>query len=106
MNDFEAAARGQRASLAGEFIGPVLADHRNAYLARIAEIATTELDANNRADKLTALSLALKMVSAIETGIATAVQDGEMAQSKILQAESIEKMSVHKRRLLNIAPLR
>jgi cell division protein FtsL len=44
MSDAQAAARGQRAALCGEFITPILEETRNGYLSRIAEIAATELN--------------------------------------------------------------
>lgn len=106
MTDFEIAARGQRAEQAKEFIGPILDDIAASYMARIAEIATTELSAAKRSDKLTALSVALKITNNIRSGLTAAIQDGEMAQKSILKSESIERMSAHKRRLFEIAPSR
>lgn len=106
MNEFEAAARGQRATQAKEFIDPILSDIRGQYMERIAQIASTELDPRKRTDAITALSTGLRIVNAMREGIDTAIQDGVMAEKSILKVENIERMSPSKRRLFDIAPSR
>jgi hypothetical protein len=106
MNDFEAAARGQRATQAKEFIDPILADIRGQYMERIAQIASTELDPKKRTDALTSLSVALRILNAMREGIDTIIQDGVMAEKSIIKVENIERMGPHKRRLFDIAPTR
>ena len=106
MNDFEAAARGQRASQAKEFIDPILSDIRGQYMERMAQIASTELDPRKRTDAITALSTGLRIVNAMREGIEAIVQDGVMAEKSIIKVENIERMGTHKRRLFAIAPSR
>jgi hypothetical protein len=60
--------RGQRAALCGEFITPILDETRNGYLSRIAEIAATELNPKVRTEKITALSIALKVLGNLTNG--------------------------------------
>ena len=106
MNEFEAAARGQRATQAKEFIDPILADIRGQYMERIAQIASTELDPAKRTNAITALSTGLRIVNAMREGIDTIIQDGVMAEKSIIKVENIERMGTHKRRLFDIAPSR
>jgi hypothetical protein len=106
MNDFEAAARGQRATQAKEFIDPILADIRGQYMERIAQVASTELDPRVRTDKLTALSVALRILNAMREGVDAVIEDGRMAEKNIIKVENIERMGTHKRRLFDIAPSR
>ena len=104
MNDFEQAARGQRAAQAAEFIGPILADVRGSYMDRIVEIAATELDPKSRTEKLTALSIALRILDNVDAGLTAVMRDGEMAEKNIIKVENVERMGVHKRRIFDIAP--
>jgi len=106
LTDYEAAARGQRAKQAAEFVGPILASHRSEYLDKIALIATTELDAKKRADAITSLSVAMKILGNIESALTAAIQDGDMAEKSIIRADNVAKMSDHKRRLFEFAPQR
>lgn len=100
----EAAARGQRASLCNEFIGPILKDIREGYTARMVEIAATELDPNKRRDKITALAIAMKVLANVENGLNGAIEAGRVAQQSLLKADKIERMGAHERRLMDIVP--
>lgn len=105
MTDHEIAARGQRArSLMEEFVAPALGGMRDEYLARMADVATKELDPKVRADKITALSTALRILDNVTAGIEATIMDGEAAQKKLIRAEDVERMSPTKRRLFQIAP--
>ena len=106
MSNPDAAARGQRASLCQEFIGPVLEETRNSYLARIAEVAATELDAKVRADKITALSIALKVTANLTNALDSAIKAGELAERHLIRADEIERMGREQRRLFGLVPAR
>ena len=94
------ADRAQRAW--DEFFSPMFAELRSAYSERIAEVATTDLAPRSRADKITALSHALKILANLEGGMLETIRDGELAQAEQLRVEKIEQMTAPKRRLLNI----
>ena len=102
----EAAARGQRAALCGEFISPILEETRSGYLSRMAEIAATELNPKVRAEKITALSIALKVLTNLTNGLQSAIEAGELAQKNLIRSDEIERMGAEKRRLFDIVPLR
>lgn len=102
----EAAARGQRADLCNEFIGPILKDIREGYTSRIAEIAATEINANIRCEKITALSFALRILTNVENGLDAAIEAGHVAQRSLLRTDEIERLSDNTRRLLETVPLR
>lgn len=105
MNDSEAVARGTRAlQYRQEFLGPIIDNQRQAYTTRIAEIASTELDPKVRSEKLTALSLALRVLENVSSGIDAAIRDGEIAAQNMAKAENVERMTPDKRRLLRFAP--
>jgi hypothetical protein len=105
MTEAQAAARGIRArDYRDEFLGPILDDMRAAYANRIVEIASKEHDPKARADKLTSLSVALRILENIAGGIDAAIMDGEIAEKNMLKVEHIEKMSAPQRRIFNIAP--
>lgn len=100
----ETAARGQRASLCNEFIGPMLKEIEASYMERMAEIAATELNPKSRAEKITALSIGLKVLRNIEGGLNAAIEAGKMAQNSILKADQIERMGREDRRILDMIP--
>ena len=105
MTDEQRKARGFRASQYNEeFLKPIIAESRDAYTARMIEVATTELNPRKRAEKLTALSVALKVLKNVESGITAIVEDGRMADKALLRNEEIEKMGRGQRRLLDMAP--
>lgn len=107
MNDAEAVARGTRAkAYKDEFLGQIIDHQRQAYQARIVEIASTELDPRKRSEKLTALSLALRVLENVSSGIDAAIRDGEIAEGNLMRAERVESMTAEKRRLFSIAPVR
>jgi hypothetical protein len=107
MTPEQRIARAHRAQSAlDEFLTPMFAELRTAYSERIVEVANTELSRDKRADKITALSNALKVISVLEAGMAEVVRDGDLAKREKLKAEEIEKLSPAKRRLLSIAPQR
>jgi hypothetical protein len=101
-NDQQTAARGQRAALCGEFITPILADTRAAYMERMAEIASTELNPHKRAEKITALSIALKVLRNIDNGLNAAIEAGRVAERNLIRSDEIERMAPGQRRLLDI----
>lgn len=105
MTEADRIARAHRAQAAlDEFLSPMFAELRSAYTDRLVEVSNTELARDKRADKITALSNALKIVSTLEAGMNEAVRDGELARVDKLRAEKIEKMTAPQRRLLGVAP--
>lgn len=87
-----------------EFFAPMIGELRSAYSERMVEVATTELNHAKRADKITALSNAVKILDTLKGGMLEAIRDGELAKEDMLRAERIEQLSPSRRRLLNIAP--
>jgi predicted nucleotidyltransferase len=85
-----------------EFVAPIVNTMRETYSARLTEIATTELSRDKRADKITSLANALRILGEIEGGMREAMRDGELAHADKLRAEKIEQLSAPKRRLLQI----
>lgn len=105
MTNPEIAAKGQRAeAYRNEFLGPALDGMRAEYLNRMGVVATNELDPKVRADKITALSTALRILDNVQAGIDTAIRDGEMAQKNLMRAEEVERMGPTKRKLFAMAP--
>lgn len=100
----ETAARGQRAELCNEFVAPILKEVRDGYLSRIADIAATELNPKVRSEKITALSIAMKVLGNVENGLNNAIEAGRVAQQSILKADNIERMGREDRRLLDMIP--
>ena len=100
----ETAARGQRAQLCDEFIGPMLKEIQSSYMERMAEIAVTELSPKARSEKITALSIGLKVLKNIEGGLNAAIEAGKVAQQSILKADQIERMGKEDRRILDMIP--
>src|SRR4051812_24617103 len=100
--DGKAAARGQRAALCGEFITPILDDTRNGYLARIAEIAATELNPKVRTEKITALSIALKVLGNLTNGLNSAIEAGRVAERSLIKSDEIERLGREQRRIFDI----
>jgi hypothetical protein len=99
----ERIARAQRAQSAwDEFIAPMLTDISEEYVARMQEVACTELVSEARADKIATLSIALKVVEAMRNGMLATIKDGEIAQKEKIKAERIEQMSDRQQRLLKI----
>ena len=104
MTHAERIAAAHRAQSAlDEFISPMLDEIEAEWLSRMSEVATTELAPHLRADKITSLSVALKITKTIRAGLMESVRDGEIAKSEKLKAESIEQMSDARQRLLKIA---
>ena len=101
----ERIARAHRAQAAwDEFVGPILGELKAAYSERLVEVANSELNPAKRADKITALSNAVKILAQLESGMLAVIRDGEMAQRDKLRADKIEGMTMAQRRLLNIGP--
>src|SRR5690348_325687 len=97
-------ARAHRAQSAlDEFLSPLFAELRDEYTARISHIATTELHPTTRSDAITALSVALKVVDTLQSGMTEVIRDGELAKRDKLKSERIEGMTDAKQRLLRIA---
>lgn len=106
MNEAQTAARGQRAQLCDEFIRPILDETRDGYLSRIAEIAATELDPKVRTQKITSLSIALKVLKNMDNGLSAAIEAGRVAEKNLIRSDEIERLGSERRRLLDIVPLR
>lgn len=87
-----------------EFFEPMIGELRNAYAERMVIVANDELNPRKRADKLTALSNAMKILGTLESGMREMLRDGELAQQEKLRADKLENMAPSQRRLLNIAP--
>jgi hypothetical protein len=103
----EQIARAHRAQHAlDEFIAPLLAETRDVYAARIVEIASTELGKEARTDKITTLSLAIRILDELEKGINSVLTDGKVARDTALRAEKLEKMSPSERRIFGMVPTR
>ncbi len=96
------AARAQRAW--DEFIGPEFDYARSIYSARIAEVAATELHPGLRSDKITTLSMSVRVLNEIQGAIAAVIRDGEVARAEMIRAERIEDLSDARQRLLRVAP--
>jgi hypothetical protein len=82
-----------RKSAWDEFFAPMIDEMRSTYAERIVELANLELSRDKRADKITALSNAIKILDQLEGGMLAAIRDGEMAQQEKLKAEKIEQMT-------------
>lgn len=106
MTEAERIAKAHQAKSAWEIVEPILNDMDAEYTRRIAEVANTELSRDKRADKLTALSNALRISGNIRSGLQAAIMDGEVAQRDKLRSDRIEKMTAPQRRLLQIGPVR
>ena len=108
MNDptAQAAARGQRAALCNEFIRPILDETKQGYLTRIAEIAATELNPKVRAEKITALSIAMKVLGNLTNGLDSAIEAGRVAEKSLIRSDEIERMGREQRRIFDLVPLR
>jgi len=103
MTPKERIAQAQRAEQAfADFIEPMLTSLREEYSGRIVELASTELHPGIRSDKITTLSVALRVMSTLEAGMREAIRDGEIARQDKLRAEKIEQMSDAQQRLLRI----
>lgn len=103
MTEVERISRAQRARAAmDEFIAPMLSELRDAYSERLVLVANDELNRDKRADKITALSHAIKIVSTLENGMAAIIMDGDIARKEAVRAEKIEGMTAPQRRLLQI----
>lgn len=95
------AARAQGAW--DEFIAPMIDNLREEYTNRVAEVAATELHPANRADKITTLSVALRVLATLESGMKEAIRDGDLARKDKIRADNVERMSDAQQRLLKIA---
>lgn len=105
MTEAERIARAARAKAAyEEFFEPMIDALRDEYASRIVEIANSELSRDKRADKLTALSNAHKILATLDDGMKAILTDGDLAARDKLRAETIERMTAPQRRLLGIAP--
>jgi hypothetical protein len=98
----ETAARGQRAALCNEFIRPILDHMRDGYLSRMAEIASTELNANGTGGEITALAIALKIRDYIANGLDADIEAGRVAEKSIIRSDEVERMGEERRRLFDI----
>lgn len=103
MTDAERIAKAHRAKAAyEEFFEPMIDRLKNEYGDRIVEVATTELSRDRRTDKLTALSIAHKILATLDEGMKATMADGELAHRNRIRAEKIENMTAPARRLLQI----
>lgn len=105
MSDLTEAERVERAERAAraldEFLVPAFETARQAYTARMLEIASK---APWDAPKITALANAARIVDEVENQIVGAVYDGDHAKQGLIRADRIEQLTPAKRRLLGIAP--
>jgi hypothetical protein len=105
LTEAERIARAQRADAAwDEFFAPMLDELDSVYAERLVDVANTELGRDKRADKITALSHALKITKTLRTGMQAIIRDGEMAHREMLRADRVENMTAPQRRLFNMAP--
>lgn len=105
MTEADRIARAERAATAyREFFEPMIDELKEEYAYRIVEIANTELSRDKRADKITALSNAHKILTTLDGGMLEIIRDGELAKRDKLKAERVEQMTAPARRLLGIAP--
>jgi hypothetical protein len=104
MTEAERINRAHSARNALDVLQPILDDMDAEYTRRMVEVANTELNRDSRADKLTALSNALRISSNIRSAMQAIILDGDVAQKDKLRADRIEKMTAPQRRLLGIAP--
>ena len=103
LNDAERVARGERArKCLEEFVGPEFAHARRVYLDRIIEVATNELHPTIRADKITTLATADRVLNEVENGVAGVFHDGEHARAHLIKAERLENLTDAQRRLINV----
>jgi hypothetical protein len=77
---------------------------RSEYLARLADNAVTELNKDRRADKVTVLAQALRVLDNLEGGMREVIRDGDVARQDRLRADRIEQMTDAQQRLLKIGP--
>lgn len=105
MNEAELAARGERAHTCyKEFISPAIAEQRAEYARRMTEIAITEMDPKLRAEKITTVATALRILENIDRAIHTLVEDGKMAQAAMLKIDYVDRMTAPRRRLFEFTP--
>lgn len=105
MTDAQKVARGQRAEKClEEFVTPEFDYARRHYLDRIVEIAASELNPKTREEKITTLSLAIRVLDEVESGIARVFKEGEHVRAQLIKAERLEELTDPQRRLLAIAP--
>jgi hypothetical protein len=105
VTEAERIARAHRGKAAfEEFFEPMLDELQNAYSERLVEVANTELNPAKRADKITALSNALKILTNLEAGMKAIVTDGELALKDKARTDKIEQMTAPQRRLLGVVP--
>lgn len=98
MTDEERRARSHRAnSLMDEFLSPIVEELHAEYLSAVTQLAANEPWA---VEKITKLSVALRVVSKVEQQIRAIVQDGEHAAGRISRAQEIAKMPAARRRWL------
>ncbi len=91
--------RARQAEHAMTFLAPAFDVVISAYVERMEQVAsTTPWEAN----KITALANATRIAREVQSQIVAIVHDGADAQANIKRAETIEKLTPAKRRLLNI----
>ena len=101
--DPQRVARSTRAQKAlDEFVTPEFDHAREVYSRRIAEVAATELHPTIRADKITALSLAIRVLDEVQNGVTTIMRDGEHVREQMIRAEKIEHLTDAQQRLIRI----
>jgi hypothetical protein len=96
-------SRARRAAMfMDEFLTPMFTELRDEYTSRLAEVARTELNIQRRAEAVGMLSVALKVVDTLESGMAEIVRDGELARQSKARADKVLQMSDAQQRLLKI----
>lgn len=105
MTPEQRIARATRAKMAlDEFFAPVVDDMRAEYMSRLLSVSTGELRRNERSDKQTALSTALKLLDNFSASLAAIIQDGDVAKAELAKKERRLDLTPARRRLLDIAP--
>lgn len=105
MTEADRIAKAQRAKAAlDEFFAPVVDDLRAEYIARLLQVSTGTLGRNERSDKQTALSTALKLLENLSASISAIIQDGDVARGELAKKERRLDLTPARRRLLDIAP--
>lgn len=105
MNKRELAARGERADTCyNEFVGPAIRDMREVYADRIVELAVQEVHPQVRADKLTSLATAIRILDNIDSAIRGLIEEAKVAHNATLRIDEIERMTAPGRRLREFVP--
>lgn len=105
MTNSDPIERARRAELLREeFLDPIMGDIRKSYAERIVEIAATELNPKTREQKITALSVAIRILDNVQQGLLATIMDGEIAHRNLIKHDKIEAMTAPQRRIFGLVP--